>query len=116
MAEGERGRSTYQSAGAYQTCSWDDGKSAFGVSEVAIPKQSFKRGVVRGDGGSTRRIQHAQSDDSIEIECMVRVFLHCLKDVNSIAQILSFGLQKSSKKDRTSCNFQVIFNNCLTTF
>ena len=33
----------------------NDGKSAFGVSEVAIPKRSFKRGVVRGDGGSSRR-------------------------------------------------------------
>ena len=38
----------------------DDGKSAFGVSEVAMPKRSFQRGVVRGDGGSSRRIRHAK--------------------------------------------------------
>ena len=28
----------------------DDGKSAFGVSEVALPKRSFQRAVVGGDG------------------------------------------------------------------
>ena len=86
------------------------------MSEVARPKRSFQRGVVRGDGGWTRRAPTRQSDDSVEIECMVRVFLHCLKDDNSIAQILSFGLQKSSKKGRKSDDFQVIFNNFLTTF
>ena len=42
-----RGRSTYH----YHFHSEDDGKSAFGVSEVAMPKRSFQRGVVRGDGG-----------------------------------------------------------------
>ena len=81
-----------------------------------MPKRSFQRGVVRGDGGSSRRALTRQSDDSVEIECMVRVFLHCLKDVNSIAQILSFGRQTSSKKGRKSGHFQVMFNNFLTTF
>ena len=37
------------------------------MSEVALPKQSFKRGVVRGDGGSTSRDPTRQSDDSVEI-------------------------------------------------
>ena len=80
-----------------------------------MPKRSFQRGVVRGDGGWTRRALTRQSDDSVEIECMVRVFLHCLKDVNSIAQILSFGPQKSFKKGRKSGHCQVMFNNFLTT-
>ena len=39
-----RWRSTYQSTDAYQTCSWDDGKSAFGESEVAVHRRSFQRG------------------------------------------------------------------------
>ena len=43
-----------------KTTSRDDGKSAFGVSEVAMPKRSFQRGVVRGDGGSASRIRHAK--------------------------------------------------------
>ena len=38
---------------------WDDGKSAFGVSEVALPKRSSQRGEVGGDGKTASRRLHA---------------------------------------------------------